>query len=63
MLLLHAAAAAASCCCCCCWRQVSLPNGLQVYLLEDHEVPLIKGTLLMAGGQTASPGDQVGDHK
>lgn len=28
-----------------------LPNGLKVFLLEDPEVPLIRGALLMTGGQ------------
>lgn len=37
-----------------------LPNGLRVFLLEDHEVPLVRGTLLMRGGQHASPADKVG---
>ena len=36
-----------------------LDNGLRVYLLEDHEVPLVKGTLLMKGGARASPPDKV----
>jgi hypothetical protein len=31
--------------------QEVLPNGLRVSLLEDREVPLIRGTLLMPGGQ------------
>ena len=33
--------------------QVTLPNGLRVFLLEDHELPLVKGSLLMRGGQRA----------
>eukprot|EP00877_Chromochloris_zofingiensis_P000718 jgi/Chrzof1/10647/Cz05g06170.t1 len=37
-----------------------LPNGLHVYLLPDPEVPLIRGTLLMRGGQLASPSDKIG---
>jgi hypothetical protein len=28
-----------------------LPNGLRVFVLQDKEVPLIQGSLLMAGGQ------------
>jgi hypothetical protein len=31
--------------------QEVLPNGLRVSLLEDREVPLIRGSLLMSGGQ------------
>eukprot|EP00879_Flechtneria_rotunda_P031374 GHRR01034267.1.p2 GENE.GHRR01034267.1~~GHRR01034267.1.p2 ORF type:complete len:256 (+),score=91.31 GHRR01034267.1:1329-2096(+) len=37
-----------------------LPNGLQVFLLEDREVPLTRGSLLVAGGQVSSPADKVG---
>ena len=36
-----------------------LDNGLRVFLLEDHEVPLVKGTLLMKGGARASPQNKV----
>ena len=39
--------------------QVRLDNGLRVYLLEDHEVPLVKATLLMKGGARSSPADKV----
>ena len=39
--------------------QVVLDNGLRVFLLEDHEVPLVKGTLLMKGGARASPPNKV----
>lgn len=39
--------------------QVRLDNGLRVFLLEDHEVPLVKATLLMKGGARASPPDKV----
>jgi hypothetical protein len=35
-----------------------LPNGLRVSLLEDREVPLIRGTLLMPGGQVRIAYDQ-----
>lgn len=40
--------------------QFTLPNGLFVVLIEDHEVPTVKGQLLMRGGQRASPEDKVG---
>ena len=39
--------------------QVVLENGLKVFLLEDHEVPLVKATLLMRGGARASPPDKA----
>ncbi|KAL3137574.1 hypothetical protein ABBQ38_004857 [Trebouxia sp. C0009 RCD-2024] len=41
-------------------QEVRLDNGLRVFLLEDHEVPLVKATLLMKGGARASPADKVG---
>ena len=40
--------------------QFTLSNGLSVVLIEDHEVPTVKGQLLMRGGQRASPSDKVG---
>lgn len=45
--------------CCLLAVQMVLDNGLRVFLLEDHEVPLVKGTLLMKGGARASPPDKV----
>lgn len=39
--------------------QVTLPNGLRIFLLEDHEVPIVHGNLLMRGGQRASPSNKV----
>ncbi|KAK9863705.1 hypothetical protein WJX84_002328 [Apatococcus fuscideae] len=41
-------------------KQVMLPNGLRIFMLEDHEVPVVHGTLLMRGGQRASPSNKVG---
>lgn len=41
------------------YQELVLPNGLRVFLIEDHEVPLLKGTLLMRGGQRASPTEKV----
>ena len=40
--------------------QVILSNGLKVFLIEDHEVPIIKASVVMKGGQRASPGDKAG---
>lgn len=39
--------------------QAVLSNGIKVFLMEDHEVPLVRGTLIMRGGQYASPPDKV----
>ena len=40
-------------------RQVTLENGMVVFLMEDHEVPLIKGTMLIKGGAQADPSEKV----
>lgn len=45
-----------------CDAQVTLSNGLRVFLAEDHELPLVRGTLLMRGGQRAAPPSAVGGH-
>jgi hypothetical protein len=36
------------------------PHAYKVFLLEDHEVSLVRGSLVMRGGQRASPADKVG---
>ena len=40
--------------------QVTLRNGLRVFLVEDHDVPLVKASLLFRGGMRNSPPDKVG---
>jgi zinc protease len=40
-------------------RQV-LDNGLVIYLLEDHELPLIKMTMYFQGGSETDPIDKIG---
>lgn len=35
--------------------QAVLSNGLRVFLVEDHDVPLVKTTLLFRGGLRTSP--------
>lgn len=44
-----------------CPLQLSLPNGMTVFLIEDHEVPLVKGTMLIRGGAQADPPNKVSD--
>ena len=39
--------------------QVVLRNGLRVFLVQDPDVPLVKGMLLFRGGLRASPPDKV----
>jgi len=41
-------------------KRVELPNGLVVFLQEDHELPLIDGTLRVRGGQRDDPADKTG---
>ncbi|HZT29339.1 MAG TPA: pitrilysin family protein [Bryobacteraceae bacterium] len=38
----------------------TLPNGLRLYLLEDHELPLVSGTALVRTGNLFDPADKVG---
>ncbi|MGH9665450.1 MAG: M16 family metallopeptidase [Bryobacteraceae bacterium] len=38
----------------------TLPNGMRVYLLEDHELPLISGTALVRNGNLFDPPDKRG---
>ena len=40
-------------------EQAVLPNGLRIFMMEDHEVPLVKASLVMRGGMRASPPDKV----
>jgi len=39
---------------------VTLPNGMKVYLLEDHELPVVDGTALIRTGNLFDPPDKVG---
>src|SRR5438552_17342214 len=41
-------------------ERVVLPNGLVVFLLEDHELPLIKVDLMLKMGSQHEPADKVG---
>jgi zinc protease len=42
------------------YQQFRLTNGMQVYLMEDHELPLVSGTLLVRTGSRHEPSEQVG---
>jgi zinc protease len=37
-----------------------LPNGMRLYLLEDHELPVVDGTALIRTGNLFDPADKVG---
>jgi zinc protease len=40
--------------------RVALPNGMLLYLLEDHELPLIQATALIRTGTVYDPADKIG---
>jgi zinc protease len=42
------------------YERFELPNGLVVYLLEDHELPLVSGTATFRTGSRFEPADKVG---
>jgi zinc protease len=41
-------------------RRVALPNGVVIFLQEDHELPLIRGTVRIRGGSRDEPADKAG---
>jgi len=42
------------------YTRTKLKNGLVVYLFEDHEVPLLRGTLVFRGGSRVEPAGLTG---
>ncbi len=40
--------------------RVQLPNGMIIFLQEDHELPLISGTALIRGGSSSEPSAKTG---
>ena len=38
----------------------TLPNGMKLYLLEDHELPVVSGTALVRTGNLFDPQDKIG---
>ncbi|MBZ5617970.1 MAG: insulinase family protein [Acidobacteriia bacterium] len=38
----------------------TLPNGMKLYLLEDHELPIVNGTALVRTGNLYDPPDKIG---
>jgi zinc protease len=42
------------------YERYQLPNGLVVYLMEDHELPLVSGSATFRTGERLVPGDQAG---
>ena len=41
-------------------KRVALPNGMVIFLQEDHELPLIAGTAVIRGGGRDIPADKAG---
>jgi zinc protease len=41
-------------------KRVELPNGMVVFLVEDHELPLIDGMMRIRGGERDVPAGKVG---
>jgi zinc protease len=42
------------------YTRFQLKNGMTVYLMEDHELPLVSGTALIHTGDRLEPADKVG---
>ena len=42
------------------YSRFQLENGMVVYLMEDHELPLVSGTALFKTGDRLEPGNKVG---
>jgi zinc protease len=41
-------------------EETTLPNGMKVYLLENHELPLVSGSAIARTGNLFDPADKVG---
>ncbi len=41
-------------------EETTLPNGMKVYLLENHELPTVRGLALVRTGNLFDPADKVG---
>ena len=41
-------------------KRIELPNGLVIFLQEDHELPFINGTVLIRGGRRDEPAGKTG---
>jgi zinc protease len=41
-------------------KRIELPNGLVIFLQEDHELPFISGTVLIRGGSRDEPANKIG---
>src|SRR5579862_4879507 len=41
-------------------KRIQLPNGMVIFLQEDHELPLIDGTIRIRGGSRDEPAAKIG---
>src|SRR3954452_5501595 len=41
-------------------KRIELPNGMIIFLQEDHELPLIDGSITIRGGSRLEPANKVG---
>lgn len=41
-------------------KRIELANGMVIFLQEDHELPLIRGTARIRGGSREEPADKIG---
>jgi zinc protease len=41
-------------------KRIQLPNGMVIFLMEDHELPLIEGSARIRGGGRDIPADKAG---
>ena len=41
-------------------KRIQLPNGMVIFLQEDHELPLIDGIVRIRGGSRSEPANKVG---
>jgi zinc protease len=41
-------------------KRIQLPNGMVIFLQEDHELPLIDGTMRIRGGERSVPANKTG---
>jgi len=41
-------------------RRIELPNGMVIFLQEDHELPVIGGTIRIRGGSREEPAGKIG---
>jgi zinc protease len=41
-------------------KRIAMPNGMVIFLQEDHELPLVRGTARIRGGSREEPADKAG---